>query len=595
MKHILIILSTVCLFLQAQTQKEFHLLDSLPQKTLAAIWCPDAKEMKDAFLKSDLYLLYTEQEVQEFLAPMREVFEHQIRKEMNREFRKIKEQSGVDANLDTFLNAIVGEAVVAVVDLDLNNRRMPVRFAFSVEVSDEIRQIIDKLIAPQTQTQKLGELEIHTGRFPGCYTWKNNTLLYASTPELMSEINNNNEGLSSSTQFQSVMEKIAPEGEVTSIAGYINSKDGWALGKNFIPPFVDGMLGRSAIYDLENIGFSSNFSGRDIHSHFFMHLPNGKNGLFKLTPTTPVDVKTSAKKFPKDTMAFTVGNMDLTTVMNEIEKILRDVDPEGQMGLMQQYEGGLQFLKQNANIDMNQLADALEGTVTQGGLLHKRGMLPSSVAVYTIKNRQSLESFLQSLANTMELDIKSTEQNGRTIHYFSSKLGQLGNNPFDPRQSMRNPVQYIISSISYSFSGMSYAIENDSFYLSDSAQALGRYLKWSETDGPSLADSDEFVKSTENLDSSCTMIMYFNQKLLLARWWNTALHFIRLGEGILKKQKIPFHSALLPSHDVITKHIGRATLEFNNPENGIYFTYKGQAELVITGSVVIGAAILMLF
>lgn len=589
MKRILYFIFALSFALHAQ-EKSFDLLNALPQKTLAAVWCPSVDNVKTAFLQSDLYQLYQEEEVQQFLAPIFDRLGPEIQHEIEKELSKINRQTGNNVTVDTLLNAIKGQVTLAVTSVNPRNRRMPVNFAAAVEFSEEVRKIIQRLTAGQSHQEKLQNVAVHRGPIPGCYVFEGNTLVYASSTELMDQLYGEKQGLRHSEQFSSVCKRITPEGEVTTFACFLNTKEAWNFAKQAIPPHIDGMLERVSVYSLESIAFSSNFAGRNIHSYGFLHLPGGKEGFFKLFPHTKIDVAASAKKFPDTALGFSCGNMNLPGFMQEVENILGLLDPEGQMGLMQQYEQGLQMLKQNMNLDLRSFGNALQGVVAQASIMPHRGLLPSSVAVYTVADKDSLQNSLQSLTGLLQLQIKSVERDGYTLNYLSAPLGKLGTNPFDPRAMGRNPMQAVMRSFSLAFSGMAYVIHDGHWYFSDSAQALQRYMAWQKDAKNTLADSADFQESMQSLSGDSTGVLYLNQKTLIARWWNTALQFIRVFEGIFKKEKIPFHSALLPTHETITKHLGRAVFEFGSSEDGLYFAHRGQLEVVLGGVVIVGIA-----
>ena len=117
---------------------------------------------------------------------------------------------------------------------------------------------------------------------------------------------------------------------------------------------------------------------------------------------------------------------------------------------------------------------------------------------------------------------------------------------------------------------------------------------WKKDAKNTLADSADFQESMQSLSEDSTGVLYLNQKTLLARWWNSAIPFIRIFEGLLKKEKIPFHSALLPSHETITRHLGRAVFEFGNSEDGLFLAHKGQLEVVLGGVAIVGIGAAML-
>ncbi|BBM87873.1 DUF3352 domain-containing protein [Candidatus Uabimicrobium amorphum] len=587
MKRILYLIFALSVALHAQ-EKSFDLLNALPQKTLAVVWCPSVDDVKTAFLKSDLYQLYQEEEVQQFLAPMMDKFGPEMQHEIGKELSKINRETGSNITLDTLLNAVKGQVTLAVTGVNPANRKIPINFAAAIEFSEEVRQIIERLVAPQTQEQKLQNVVVRRGPMPGCFVFEGNTLVVASSTELMDQLYGEKQGLRHSEQFANVYKRITPEGEVTTFACFLNTKEAWNFAKQAIPPHIDMMLERAAVYSMESIAFSSNFAGRNIHSYGFLHLPHGKEGFFKLFPHTKMDVVANAKKVPDTAMSFTCGNVDFAGFMQEVQNILRLLDPKGQMGLMQQYEQGLQMLKQNMNLDMEQFAKALHGVAAQASILPRRGLLPSSIAVYTVGDNDSLQNSLQSMANLLQLQIKSVERDGYTLNYFSAPLGKLGTNPFDPRNTMRNPMQMVVSSIANAFSGMAYVIHDGHFYFSDSAQALQRHMAWQKDAKNTLADDADFQESIKSVSSDSTGVLYLNQKTLVARWWNTAIQFLRIFEGVLKKEKIPFHSALLPSHDTLTRHLGRAVFEFGSNEDGLYFAHKGQLEVILMGAAVVG-------
>lgn len=365
------------------------------------------------------------------------------------------------------------------------------------------------------------------------------------------------------------------------------------VGKMAPPPAVQ-MAEKLGVTDIKVLSGSLNTAGKELNTTFYMYAPKSDRGIHKLYKFKPVNFQKTASHIPHMASVFSTGTVNLNKLMGDVEDIIKSIDPSGAMGLFINYKQGLEFIEGKLGLSFkNDLFAAFESTSCSASFyLPAGGLFPENISVGKMKDVKKVKKCIKVMSKLLGVSVKTYRYKKYTIHYFTSKLGRLGTNPFRKLNRMRNPLDAFKMSFANAFSGMAYTMDGDYFYFSQSSQGLMAYLDWKHSYKPALSGNKSFIKAVEKTDPKSFGFLYLDPSLGMRKWYNTFRFLVRMFEGYIRAAGIPLETALLPRSCVLARYFGKSTWTLTADE-GLVIKSRGGLSVMLTGvaAVGIGAAI----
>lgn len=577
-------LACLCSVLHAQNTG-FTLESKVPATTLAYASFPHVTQAREALAKTQFAQLCQEPEMRAFFTALVNPFQPQI----DQAWQQLDMVLGLSA--DKVASIFHGEMALAVVDIDLQNRMMPLGLVLSLQFGpnraavDELLQLAQTRIGITWEEQDKGGQKVFavTG-IPVAFTFIEDVLLVSNRPDLLAP--QSVASLQQNQSFQKTKAKVHKTHTPIALV-YFNVQQLRTQFAGMVPPAAEPVLNNLGLFDVQGLALAVNVYGDYLHNAIFVEMQGERRGIMRLFHGDACGSEL-IKEAPKDAIGYTACRTNLAWLLAEVESDIKLVEPSGMLlGMYQQFwqdlEGRIGFSINDVAASLGNDAFSFQYMPADGGLI------PYTIGILTIKDNALFHKWLEPFAKKFGLEIKSVQHHGTEIRYFSATLGQLGTNPFDTRG--KNPGEEMVQSLGIGLSGMAFFIEGGRLYYGNSMHDVKSFVdargNWKEH----LGDNADFQKVMQNLPPS-SILIYQDWRVLLGSWWNTLNPFLRAFEGFMRKAGIPFDSALLPQAQTISKHLVPSGFSYSSDADGVLmqaYTVTGGLVYIVPAGVLFGA------
>jgi hypothetical protein len=512
----------------------------VPNDIFAFVSMAGLDESSAAAEQLGLYRLWKEPEVQDFLARIIGAYQREASKAPPEAVAQWKAWKGF---LRGRISGAVGGLTVvwtrdgpipvpgAVLSLDLGERR------------EAFQQTIERMLASDEMKRGMQGVERLTENYRGqeiqvfrqiryypqlsiCATYLDNLLLIGVNSSLLKKcIDSHRDGgrqaLVNSPSFQRSRGKGAPN---PLLEAFLNIEGITKRVRGLVPDEWLEVLSDLGFDGINAIYYATAVEGNGALDTMFIDAPQPRRGLLAISPG-PVSPAT-LQRVPKDAVYFEAARFDMGPMYDAIWAAMAKVVPPREF---RRVERGLAWAERKLRFKIRDgLLAALGKEFLFYATLPRNGLIPDFVAVIEIQDRGKAEQVLGTALEMTHVESRAVTFGEHTMNVVNLGPG-AGVSP-------------------------TFAFVQDKLVVSLFPTGLKKYIRHLERPRASIVDSADFQNTFQNLERGrAEWLAYYDVKRLVSYGYNAAESLL---PTLVDPDEIPVDPAMLPTLDVVLKHLG---------------------------------------
>jgi len=341
--------------------------------------------------------------------------------------------------------------------------------------------------------------------------------------------------LSKSAAFQRARKKAGGDG---TLSCYVNLEGFKARFGPLWPPQWSEVAALLGVDGINSLYLSSRVDGLASRGVIYLDAPGARRGLTKVLSPGAAKMST-LKMVPEGAVLYATCNIAPGEAAQEVLQIVERFHPQAKQHL----ERHLGQAREELGFDpLHDLAASLHGEVTLYASLGTGKIIPDVVAGFDIKDPEKFQKCLDALASMRGgPDIRTAPYKGRELRYFS-----MGRDvPLTP----------------------AFLIDGNRFVIAGTTGMLKKALDPAIAEG-SLAAHPTFVETRARFPGQPTAFLFVDLKRLVSMGYDTALPVL---QSMPEVKKAGLDAALLPTPDVIEKHMTPLAVAYTADQDGFLF------------------------
>ncbi len=377
-----------------------------------------------------------------------------------------------------------------------------------------------------------------------CYATVKNLFVATINPYFMKEIIDchldQKAVLAGNPAFGRCLDKVG--GAATRLMAFVNLEVPFKMAAPLWPYEFAEWFDMLGISEIDALCFASATEGGGSRDSFFIDCPGKKKGLLKALSPRPVSPDV-LRKAPEDTIFFLDFILDPELVVKEVDGFVKTALPE----FYGEFRQGFEIARRETGLDLEKEVFApLGGEVSLMVTMPKSGgmvMIPDIIASVTIDDVERFTALQDKILSMLPKEVRVSKSTfgAYTLRYITVPEEGI---PFSP----------------------TFTIADQTFLVASNPITMKRYLKWLESDSPSLGDSAVFKAAMADVPDNASILEFVNVPQIVGLAYQNAAPFL---PGLLDQEELPFDMALLPMSESITKHLSSAVSYGVVDEDGI--------------------------
>jgi len=512
----------------------------VPNDVFAFVSMAGLDESSAAAEQLGLYRLWKEPEVQQFFAKIIGAYEREAAKappEAVAHWNTWKElvRGRVSGALGGLTVVWTRDGPIpipgAVLSLDLGERREA--FQQTIERMLALEEVKRGMRGVERLTQNYRGQEIQVFRqvryYPQlsiCATYIDNLLLIGVNSSLLKKcIDNHQDGgrqtLAHSPSFQRSRGKGAPN---PLLEAFLNIDGFTKRVRGLVPDEWLEVLGDLGFDGINSIYYATAVEGSGALDTLFVDAPQPRRGLLAISPG-PISAAT-LQRVPKDAVYCEAARFDVGPMYDALWAAMAKVVPPREF---RRVERGLAWAERKLGFKIRDgLLAALGKEFLFYATLPRNGLIPNFIATIEIQDREKAE---QVMATALEM----TGVKSRAVAFGEHTMNVVNLGPG--------------AGVSPAF-----AFIQDKLVVSLFTAGLKNYIRQIQRPQASIVDSADFQDTFQNLERSrAEWLAYYDVRRLASYGYNAAESLL---PTLLDPDEVPVDPAMLPTLDVVLKHLG---------------------------------------
>jgi hypothetical protein len=344
--------------------------------------------------------------------------------------------------------------------------------------------------------------------------------------------------LSKNAAFQRARKKAGGDGTVSC---YLNVEGFKARLGPLWPPQWSELASLFGVDGINSLYISSRVDGPASRGVIYLDAPGGqRRGLTKLL-SLGAGKAGSPKTVPEGALFYATCNIAPGEAAKEVLSIVEKLHPQSKQHL----ERHLAQAREEVGFDpLNDLAASLQGDVTLYASVGAGKIFPDVVASLELKDPERFQKCIDALTSMRGgPDIRSAPYKGHQLRYFSVPMEGVTLTP-------------------------AFLVDGNRFLIAVTTGMLKKALDPGIAEGGGLAAHPTFAETRARFPGQPTGFLFVDLKRLVATLYDTALPVL---QSMPEMKKAGLDAAMLPTPDVIEKHMGPLAVAYTADQDGFLF------------------------